>query len=91
MTPDQTRKLFRASAIALGLPIAIATAVANATQTAADKPISFAQLDVNKDGYIDAGEASAVPKLVDLFPKADTNKDGRLSPEEFAAVASLLK
>jgi Ca2+-binding EF-hand superfamily protein len=83
MTPDQIRKLFRASAIALGLPLAAAVAAADA--------VSFAKLDANKDGYIDVREASASPKLVELFARADANKDGRLSREEFAAIASMLK
>ncbi len=92
MTPDQIRRLFRASAIALGLPLVAGTAAAHAAETnVAENAVSFTQLDANKDGYIDAGEASVVPKLAELFAKADANKDSKLSPDEFAAVASMLK
>ncbi len=95
MTPIQIRKLFRASALAFGLPLVSAATIAHAAEpalaTAPEATVSFTQLDANQDGYIDTSEATALPKLVEVFSKADTNADGKLSSKEFAAVAEQLK
>jgi len=55
------------------------------------QPPSFAQLDTNKDGFLDAAEIAAFPPLIEIAPKADADQDGRLSPAEFAAALKALK
>ncbi|HSD38822.1 MAG TPA: EF-hand domain-containing protein [Rhodocyclaceae bacterium] len=57
--------------------------------TAAKAP-SFSQLDANRDGYIDAKEASVSMEVTGWLSSADKDKDGRLSPNEFSAVQSSL-
>lgn len=47
-----------------------------------------AQLDVDKDGYITAKEAEAMPEILEQFDGLDTNKDGKIDLQEIAAVPS---
>ncbi|MBX3714013.1 MAG: hypothetical protein KF800_18780 [Lysobacter sp.] len=42
----------------------------------------MAELDTNKDGFIDRAEAAKAPKLLERFDRLDVNKDGRISAEE---------
>lgn len=63
---------------------------APAAQAAGDgafAKLSFAEIDRNHDGAIDAKEAAAVPALVSVFSMADTNQDGVLSEAEFKTLA----
>jgi EF hand len=46
----------------------------------------FAQIDLNKDGWLSPSEAAAVPGLD--FKKADTNHDNKLSRAEYEAAAA---
>jgi len=69
------------SLLYLSLPAAQA---AEGTQLA---NLSFAEVDRNHDGAIDAKEAAAVPELAALFRAADKNQDGVLSEQEFKAAA----
>ncbi|MEC5388331.1 EF-hand domain-containing protein [Uliginosibacterium sp. H3] len=46
--------------------------------------ISFSQLDLNRNGFIERQEASR-PQFAELLRSADLDKDGRLSEEEFKA------
>ena len=52
--------------------------------TSTEQPLTFEQLDANKDGRISMPEASADPKLVESFSTADKNGDGYLDRAEFA-------
>ena len=45
---------------------------------------AFARADRNRDGFIDASEASAVPGLLPVFAIADLNGDGRIDRSELA-------
>lgn len=48
------------------------------------KGISFSQLDLDRNGFIDRREASR-PEFAALLRSADLDKDGRLSEAEFNA------
>jgi len=62
-----------------------------AAPTVADAPMTaharhgFAALDKNGDGVISREEASAKPKIAQMFDTLDTNKDGTLSKDEMKA------
>ena len=45
---------------------------------------SMAQLDVNRDGYIDKSEVPSGNELAGKFSRLDQNSDGKLDAEEFA-------
>jgi hypothetical protein len=47
---------------------------------------AFARADRNRDGFIDASEAGAVPGLLPLFAIADLNGDGRVDRQELARI-----
>jgi hypothetical protein len=49
----------------------------------ADQGGTFDTLDADKDGRISMPEASADPKLVEVFSSADKNGDGYLDSSEF--------
>jgi hypothetical protein len=51
---------------------------------------TFERLDRNKDGFIEASEAMALPGLPATFERADGNRDGRLDKVEFARALSYL-
>lgn len=48
----------------------------------------FMQLDANKDGYVDAGEANKSATVKGNFKAMDTNGDGRISNEEWSKFES---
>lgn len=45
---------------------------------------SMAQLDVNKDGFVDKSEVPSGNELAGKFARLDTNSDGKLDAAEFA-------
>ena len=45
---------------------------------------TFARADRNRDGFIDADEAAAVPGLLLVFAVADVNGDGKIDRGELA-------
>jgi hypothetical protein len=45
---------------------------------------SLAQLDTNKDGFVDKSEVPSGNELAGKFARLDTNSDGKLDPAEFA-------
>src|SRR6185436_20588243 len=83
---DAMKKLLTATAIAL-IPLAGLTAEGTRTPepaTPAGQSGTFDTLDANKDGRISMPEASADPKLVEVFSAADKNGDGYLDKTEYA-------
>jgi hypothetical protein len=62
----------------------------NPTERASFQPLNveqaFARADRNRDGFIDASEAGAVPGLLPLFAIADLNGDGRIDRTELARI-----
>jgi Ca2+-binding EF-hand superfamily protein len=60
-----------------------ATAATPAPTASTDKPKSFKELDVNKDGKLSKDEVAGDPTWTADFDAADTNKDGFLSKTEF--------
>jgi hypothetical protein len=58
------------------------------TEHASFQPLNveqaFKRADRNRDGFIDASEAGAVPGLLPLFAIADLNGDGRIDRQELA-------
>lgn len=50
----------------------------------ADVEQVFARADRDRDGFIDAGEASAVPGLLPVFAILDLNGDGKIDRRELA-------
>lgn len=45
---------------------------------------SMAQLDTNRDGFIDKSEVPAGNELAGKFARLDANSDGKLDSEEFS-------
>lgn len=45
---------------------------------------SMAQLDVNKDGFVDKSEVPSGNELAGKFARLDSNSDGKLDAAEFA-------
>lgn len=45
---------------------------------------SMAQLDTNRDGFIDKSEIPAGNELAGKFARLDSNSDGKLDSEEFS-------
>lgn len=45
---------------------------------------TFARADRNRDGFIDADEAAAVPGLLSVFAVVDVNGDGKIDRGELA-------
>lgn len=74
-----------AAAIIASIPLAGLAAESGKTQpeTPAGQSGSFDMLDSNKDGRISMPEASADPKLVEIFAVTDKNGDGYLDNSEF--------
>jgi len=69
---------------------ALAPMSKNTTERASFQPLNveqaFARADRNRDGFIDASEAGAVPGLLPLFAIADLNGDGRIDRKELARI-----
>jgi Ca2+-binding EF-hand superfamily protein len=80
-----TRACIGASALLLSVG---AVQAADPVPTA--KAPSFGALDVNRDGYIDAKEASVSMEVTGWLSSADKDKDGRLSANEFSAAQASL-
>jgi Ca2+-binding EF-hand superfamily protein len=49
----------------------------------------FLALDLNRDGYVSAAEASGFGEIVTRFDRADRNRDGKLSRAEFTRLKTL--
>lgn len=90
------KKILTTAAIAAGLIMASASAMAeDAPKTDAKPPMHhgerhddhFAKADKNGDGFLTKEEMQAAQqkRLDEMFAKLDTNKDGKLSKEEMAA------
>lgn len=59
--------------------------------TAEPKQVTWADLDVDKDGSLSKAEVATVPALTQVFDDADADADGKLTAEEYkvhAAAAS---
>jgi hypothetical protein len=76
--------------IAAATVVALSISIAQAADPASTKSPSFGQLDANRDGYIDAKEATASSEVTGWLISADKDKDGRLSANEFSAIQSSL-
>ncbi len=82
---------------ALAMPIAFAQSAptptdqaatqSSAPQAAQPKPVTWADLDSDKDGNLSKPETATVPALNQVFDQADANKDGKLSAEEYKSFA----
>jgi hypothetical protein len=70
------------------------TAVAPAsapTASTADKPKTWKELDINKDGKLSKDEAAGDSGLAAVFDTADTNRDGYISKVEYKKYEDNLK
>jgi hypothetical protein len=73
-----------AAALIAAMPLAAVAAEGNKVPaTPAGQSGTFDTLDANKDGRISMPEASADPRLVEIFSTADKNGDGYLDNAEF--------
>lgn len=52
------------------------------------KKVTWADLDVDKDGSLSKAEVETVPALSTVFDGADKDKDGKLTAEEYKAHAA---
>ncbi|MDN4502384.1 hypothetical protein QX776_08215 [Alteromonadaceae bacterium BrNp21-10] len=57
--------------------------LATVTSAMASEAKTFAELDVDQNGYISLQEASADPVIAGKFPGLDADGDGQLSEAEF--------
>jgi hypothetical protein len=96
MLPSAVRVLAVAAAF-LGLP-ALAQSADPPTATprasmaqVTDPDTVFARLDVNKDGFVDAQEATRLPGLPAIFREADANGDGKLDKTELTVALPKIK
>ncbi|WP_341675268.1 hypothetical protein [Niveibacterium sp. SC-1] len=80
-----------AIALLASASLALYTGSPGAAEVAWQPPPSFAQLDTNKDGLLDAAEIAAFPPLAEFTSRVDADKDGRLSPAEYAAALQAMK
>lgn len=67
-----------------------ATQTQPATQAApeASGPLTWADVDADKDGAISREESTRLASLAQVFDDADADKDGRLTVEEYKAYAA---
>jgi Ca2+-binding EF-hand superfamily protein len=73
------------------LPILTATLPASRPAQVESRTVAtFEQLDRNHDGYVDRGEALALPQLDRVFDEADRRPDGRLDKVEYAKALALI-
>src|SRR3546814_3310476 len=56
--------------------------------TAEPKQVTWADLDVDKDGSLSKAEVATVPALTQVFDAADADADGKLTAEEYKAHAA---
>ena len=82
---------------ALALPVAFAQDATSATPApqeptaaptqpapaAEQKPLTWADLDVDGNGTLSKSEAGGLPSLAQVFDDADSDKDGELTPDEY--------
>ena len=71
------------------LPL-VTAALGTPRYVAVPQPITFEQLDRNRDGYVDRKEAEAQPGLSSVFDNADRHPDGRLDKVEYAKARALI-
>ncbi|WP_397607877.1 EF-hand domain-containing protein [Silanimonas sp.] len=83
-----SRPLLYALAITL-LAASVASAVPVRPEAGATPGGRFAELDRNRDGVIDRGEAATAPRLAERFERIDRNGDQRLAPQELRKAARL--
>lgn len=56
--------------------------------TAEPKQVTWADLDIDKNGSLSKAEVATVPELAQSFDAADANADGQLTAEEYKAHAA---
>ena len=56
--------------------------------TAEPKQVTWADLDVDKDGSLSKEEVTTAPALTQVFDDADADADGKLTAEEYKAHAA---
>ncbi len=65
------------------------TTTPQATDPAAQpKQVTWADLDVDKNGNLSKTEVATVPELAQSFDAADANADGQLTAEEYKSYAA---
>lgn len=60
----------------------------SAAPTAEPKQVTWADLDVDKDGSLSKAEVATVPALAQVFDAADADADGKLTADEYKAHAA---
>ena len=74
-----------------GYPVVAGTLASPGRSAASHLLPPFAELDRNRDGYVDSSEAAAYPAYAGTFSWADASGDGRLSHAEFNAALNRLE
>lgn len=82
-SPLKAAFLLYCAVLSAALLAAMPLATLSAGARSAAVPL-FAQLDRDKDGFIDLREAQAAPGLVRSFDAMDVDRDGKLDRVEFA-------
>ena len=69
----------------------LSAAPLEAARPVALRGITFNQIDLTRNGYIERNEAASRPEFGALLLAADLDRDGRLSEEEFKAAQGAMK
>lgn len=72
------KAIFSLAAVAVMLPLGLS---ADETQ----RPVTFEQLDMNRDGYVSIIEATGHTELLRKWSNIDKDTDGKLEMIEFSA------
>jgi len=74
------------------LPI-VTSSLASARQWTPERPreMTFEQVDLNRNGYVDRAEARVYPGLSAVLERADRTRDGRLDKVEYAQALAFLQ
>lgn len=59
-----------------------------AAPTAEQKPLTWADLDVDGNGTLSQTETASLPALAQVFSQADADGNGELTPDEYKAFAA---
>jgi hypothetical protein len=80
-------------ALMSALPVVTASLASAKGWVPGERPrdMTFEQVDLNRNGYIDRAEARIYPGLAAVIERADRTRDGRLDKVEYAQALAILQ